>query len=273
MSGDIHVFAVSDERQMWHRASVQGIWQPWEEVGYPECNSAPSAVQRSFDRIDVAVIGKDGNLYWITWNDKNFLKNFIKIEAKNDKGEIVARPSFTGDSKISAIKGDDVRVYAVGINNTIYESKMSNETWAPYSSVDTKVAATIFTSLNTLTSNIGTEKQNWLFWTGTDTSVYQRTLGGSGWQSTELTSSISGAKSAVAGASQGNYSLDLFVIFGQNADLSWLHGKEVNNALQWDSSWKLVITGPCARKPTVVSAGNGVLDVFVRMADGKVAHK
>lgn len=161
--------------------------------------------------------------------------------------------------------------YAVQIGGKIAEVQQADGKWTSVV-VDNLPASKLFkpTLLTYITSGDAQEQR--LVWVGLDGAIYEKIYQGS-WKTTEPATKIRDIeKSSVAGVSQNPFHLDIFVLNDGDNALYWCKACKENEVMKW-SGWQLIVDGPCQGDPCAVASIPGQVDVFVRMTNGKIAHK
>lgn len=268
-SGSMHVFAVDDEDLLWCRVcDMQGIWQPWEEVASLRCRSPAAAVHTAADSIHVFILGKDDNqLSYIKGDDRTFSNTLQKVTLEKEGKPVT--PTFQGKLEAALTKNKTVAAYAVQMDGKIAEVQQADGKWTCVV-VDNQPASKSFkpTLLTYVTSGDAQEQR--LVWVGQDGVIYEK-IYQDGWKTTEPATKIGDSgQSSVVGVSQNPFHLDIFVLSADNA-LYWCKARKENEAMKW-SGWTPIVVGPCQGDPCAVTSSPGQVDVFVGLANGKIAH-
>jgi hypothetical protein len=217
-SGDLHVFAIRDDNQVWQEQQVNGVWTAWTltHAGYAQDISAQANVAPG-GALTVFSIGSDNQVYSESLNGGNW-SDWALTRAGTAK-QISVMMDSTGET----------HVFAIGMDNQVWtEHAIQGGSWSVWTLTQPGVVQQI--SAPTATTS-GTAVK--VFAVGADGQIYVETAANN-WKGWTLTQ-----PGTTKGMSALNNSTGTTIVFSVAAD-SQVY-KEVS-ANPW-SAWTLTAPG------------------------------
>jgi thermolysin len=218
----------------------QAVATAWDAVGVFEMSSAPAAISRGSNTLDVFTRGSDGACWHRAWNGSAW------TVWESLGGYIIGAPA------VASWGPNRMDVFVRGGDNQLYQNTWNGFNWSGWTPL-----GGVLTSSPTAVS-WGSNRMD-VFVTGTDYAVHTLVWDGSRWLGWFYHGGYTFDAPAVS--SRGFNRLDLF---GRGTD-NRLYQK-IWNGSYW-TDWMLVPDGVLASAPTAVSWDAYEIDVFVRGTD------
>jgi hypothetical protein len=238
--GRLDIVVVGDDRQLYHKAWSGNRWLP-SATGYEPLGgivrdgSSPAITSWGLDRLDIAVIGDDRQLYHKAWDGNRWLPSAANFEPL---GGAVR----DGSSPAIVSKGlGRLDIFVIGQNQGLDHKAWESTRWLPSPTALEHLGGIISDGSSPSATAWGDSRVS-VFVIGTDQGLYHKGWDGNRWWEYENLGGIIASGSSPATISWGAGRMDVFVVGGDTK----LHHK-ARNSFQWLTDTKMAavpISGP-----------------------------
>ncbi|AFY99903.1 S8 family serine peptidase [Calothrix sp. PCC 6303] len=192
---NIHVFSISQERQIQLISFNAGSWGTWQNLG-GFCKHGVAVTASTPNQIDVFTIGSDNAVYQMTWDGKS-----------TTAGKSLGGLSLSAPAAVSS-QQNRIDLFVRGVDHAIYHKYWNGTAWSD----NWESLGGVWLYAPTVTS-WGANRLD-VFAVGTDNAVYRKYSDGVTWSSWENIGGSCIASPAAVSANKNQ--IDLFVVGGDN---------------------------------------------------------